>query len=100
PGPPRLPLRTRAGSSDGRAACAPREVRVTRWTRSAALAAALLLVLFLVPGLVLAQTAPEELASQTLGRAYWHVFIGYAAAWVLVGGWVISMARRMARLEK
>ena len=68
-----------------------------RWTRSAVLSVALLLLL---PALVLAQAAPGELAAQKLGRPYWHVFIGYAAAWVLVGGWVISMARRLARLEK
>ncbi len=41
-----------------------------------------------------------ELGRQTLGRPYWHVFIAYAIAWVLIGGWVISIARRLARLEK
>ena len=70
---------------------------MTRGTRSALIAVAILLV---VPALVLAQAAPGELAAQKLGRPFWHVFIGYAAAWVLVGGWVISIARRLARLEK
>ena len=41
-----------------------------------------------------------ELGQQTLGRAYWHVFIAYALVWVFVGGWVISIARRLARIER
>ncbi len=68
-----------------------------RRARLAVLAAAILL---LVPGFLLAQAEPGELAAQTLGRAYWHVFVGYAAAWILVGGWAISMTRRLARLER
>ena len=54
---------------------------------------------FLVAALA-AQAAPGELASQTLGRPYWHVFIAYAAAWILVAGWVISIARRQSRIDK
>ena len=38
------------------------------------------------------------LADQNL-RAYWHVFAAYAIAWLLIGGWVISIARRLGRLE-
>jgi CcmD family protein len=41
-----------------------------------------------------------ELGRQTLGRAYWHVFIGYAIAWLVVGGWIVSIARRLARVER
>ena len=41
-----------------------------------------------------------ELAGQQLGRGYWHVFIAYALVWVLVAGWVISIARRLARVER
>jgi CcmD family protein len=41
-----------------------------------------------------------ELGRQTLGRPYWHVFIAYALAWVLIGGWVVSIARRLARVER
>ncbi len=44
--------------------------------------------------------AAEALSSQRLGRAYWHVFIAYALVWILVAGWVISIARRLARVEK
>ena len=52
----------------------------------------------LIPAALSAQGAP--LASQTLGRGYWHVFIAYAIAWLLVGGWLISVTRRLARLER
>ncbi len=41
-----------------------------------------------------------DLASQTLGRAYWHVFAAYAVGWILVLGWVISIARRLAGVER
>ena len=52
----------------------------------------------LVPADALAQAT--ELGRQTLGRAYWHVFIAYAVAWLLIGGWVVSIARRLARVER
>ncbi|MEJ2540411.1 MAG: hypothetical protein P8188_10645 [Gemmatimonadota bacterium] len=61
------------------------------------------------PGLVavllsLAWAAPllaqaEELRQQTLGRPYWHVFLAYAIALILIMGWVISIARRLRRVE-
>ena len=56
------------------------------------------LLLLSVPGALAAQAA--QLGQQTLGRPYWHVFIGYALVWVFVGGWVISIARRLARIER
>jgi CcmD family protein len=61
------------------------------------------LVLLLTAGWLSAQTAAEAsgaagLASQSL-RPYWHVFIAYAIVIVMVLGWVISIARRLARLE-
>ena len=56
------------------------------------------LLLLSVPGTLAAQAT--ELGQQTLGRAYWHVFIAYALVWVFVGGWVISIARRLARIER
>lgn len=52
-----------------------------------------------VPAAASAQAA-GELGRQTLGRPYWHVFLAYALAWLLIGGWVISIARRLARVEK
>lgn len=55
-----------------------------------------LLILLAAAGDLLAQAGP---GAQTL-RPYWHVFIAYAAAWLLVLGWVISIARRLGRLEQ
>jgi CcmD family protein len=48
-----------------------------------------------IPGL----GAPSSLAQQSL-RPYWHVFIAYAIAIVLVMGWAISIGRRLSDLEK
>lgn len=63
-----------------------------RWAAAAAWAA------LLVPADTLAQAT--ELGRQTLGRAYWHVFVAYAIAWLLIGGWIVSIARRLARVER
>lgn len=41
-----------------------------------------------------------DLASQTLGRAYWHVFIAYAVLWLLLLGWVVWIVRRLSKLER
>jgi len=55
---------------------------------------------------ILAISSPEllaqatDLASQTLGRAYWHVFAAYAIGWIMVLGWVISIARRLVSVER
>jgi CcmD family protein len=49
---------------------------------------------------VAAQTFPgSDAGSQNL-RAYHFVFLAYAIAWVFVFGWIVSVARRLARLEK
>jgi CcmD family protein len=56
-------------------------------------------VLLLRPGPVWAQ-AGTALGSQTLGRGYWHVFAAYAVVWILVFGWVISIVRRLRRVEE
>lgn len=63
-----------------------------RWVAAAAWTA------LLVPADALAQAT--ELGRQTLGRAYWHVFVAYAIAWLLIGGWIVSIARRLARVER
>ena len=39
-----------------------------------------------------------ELAGQSL-RPYWHVFIAYALAIVLIGGWAVSIGRRLRDVE-
>ena len=41
----------------------------------------------------------EALREQGLGRAYWHVFLAYAVVVLLILGWVISIARRLRRVE-
>jgi CcmD family protein len=41
----------------------------------------------------------NALANQSL-RGYTHVFIAYTIAWAVVVGWVISIARRLGRVEK
>lgn len=41
----------------------------------------------------------ESLASQSM-RPYRFVFYAYALAWVLVAGWVFSIARRLSRLDE
>ena len=41
----------------------------------------------------------STMATQSL-RPYWHVFIAYAVVWLLVTGWVISIARRLSDVEK
>lgn len=58
-------------------------------------------LLLVLPELSSAQgmADPSALASQSL-RGYTHMFIAYAIAWIMVLGWVISIARRLGRVEK
>jgi len=58
------------------------------------------MALLVVATPVVAQSLPEpgSLGAQNL-RGYTHMFIAYAIAWALVLGWVISIARRLKRLE-
>ncbi len=59
-----------------------------------------------VLGVILLRASPAwaqagtALGSQTLGRGYWHVFAAYALVWILVLGWVISIVRRLRRVEE
>ena len=52
---------------------------------------------------LLVLVTPAALAAQSMGaqslRPYWHVFIAYAIAIVLVMVWAGSIARRISRLE-
>ena len=66
---------------------------VSRWTAS------VVVVLLLQASPVWAQ-AGTALGQQTLGRPYWHVFAAYAIVWLLVLGWVISIVRRLRRVEE
>lgn len=44
--------------------------------------------------------AQTDLAAQTLGRGYWHVFAAYAIVWVFMFGWLIKIGRQLARVER
>ena len=58
--------------------------------------------LIAIPGLAQAQAGlpdPEVIAGQNL-RGYTHMFIAYGIAWALVLGWVVSIARRLLRVEE
>jgi hypothetical protein len=57
-----------------------------------------LLVLLFAATDAAGQLPGSQMAAQGL-RAYWHVFIAYAIAIVMVLGWVVSIARRLARIE-
>lgn len=48
---------------------------------------------------IVAQATGGGLSGQSL-RPYGFVFLAYAVAWLLVLGWVVSIARRMTRLAK
>ncbi len=76
---------------------------MTAWKWFSRWATALVLV---VLGVLLLDVSPvgaqagTPLGSQTLGRPYWHVFAAYAVVWLLVLGWVISIVRRLRRVEE
>lgn len=46
-----------------------------------------------------AQMPGTDIGAQNL-QPYHFLFIAYALIWLLVFGWVVSIARRLARLEK
>ena len=73
---------------------------MTRVLRNLPRVALALVALALVALPAAAQSFPgSDVASQSL-RAYHFVFAAYTIAWVLVFGWVVAVARRLARLER
>ena len=64
--------------------------------------ATLVLLQVLLPAL--ATAGPVQVDAATLGaqnlRPYTHVFIAYTIAWLLVFGWLFSVARRLTRIER
>ncbi len=65
------------------------------WKGFLAALGATVLLLVLPPGELLAQAGgPPSF------RPFWHVFVAYAIAWLLVLGWLISIARRLGRVEE
>ncbi len=73
-------------------------------------ATSLMLTAFLLAGAVpeaVAQAAPGQggqAASTGQGarsmRHFWHVFVAYAVAWLLLMGWLLAIVRRIARVER
>lgn len=59
-------------------------------------------VVLLTPELLEAQTqaAGQPSAGARQMRHFWHVFIAFGIAWLLVFGWAVSIARRLARVEE
>jgi CcmD family protein len=72
---------------------------MTHYHRTAVAASLLALVALAAPALAQEPLVTQGLAQQSL-RAYWHVFIAYALVIVLVVGYVVSIARRLADVEK
>lgn len=65
------------------------------WKGSFASLVAVVLLFVLPVGELLAQGAnPPSL------RPFWHVFVAYAIAWLLMLGWLVSIARRLGRVEE
>lgn len=60
--------------------------------------AATVLALLVSDAPAFAQVGTDVLARQSL-RPYWYVFIAYALAWLLLMGWLLSIGRRIRRLE-
>lgn len=46
-----------------------------------------------------AASLPRYTPPRTL-RAYWHLFVAFAVAWVLLFGYTVAIARRWSRLER
>jgi CcmD family protein len=65
--------------------------------RRAVLALVLPALIALTPAASMAQTAARDVGGL---RAYWHVFIAYTIAIVLVVGWVVSIGRRLREVEQ
>jgi CcmD family protein len=64
------------------------------------LCGAALLGLLVLASPVLAQDMPGQgLGAQSM-QPYRFVFIAYAIAWLLVLGWIVSVARRLSRLSR
>ena len=66
------------------------------------LVALLMLLVFSSTGI--AQEATQFPQATAMGqqslKPYWHVFIAYAIAVILILGWVVSIARRLSSLER
>jgi CcmD family protein len=43
---------------------------------------------------------PQRVGPPRTLKAYWHVFIAFAIAWILLFGYALSLGRRFARVER
>ena len=43
---------------------------------------------------------PQRVGPPRTLKAYWHVFIAFAIAWILLFGYTLSLGRRFARVER
>ena len=43
---------------------------------------------------------PQRAGPPRTLKAYWHVFIAFAIAWILLFGYALSLGRRFARVER
>lgn len=71
--------------------------------RSLAAVAALALLVLAVWGLpteLLAQAAQSAPEPPREMRQFWHVFIAYAIAWLLVFVWLLTILRRIRRVDE
>jgi CcmD family protein len=63
--------------------------------------AAVTLLALLVSGAMAGPVFAQQAAAPPLEmRHFWHVFIAYALAWVLIGGWLFSIVRRLRKVEE
>jgi CcmD family protein len=60
--------------------------------------AAVAFLVVLLVALPLAAQTPASTNPQM--RHFWHVFAAYALAWTLVFGWVVSIVRRLKKIEE
>ena len=68
-------------------------------TLAAALVLTALTAICVEPAFTQEAVLSPDFAGQSL-RPYRFVFYAYAIAWLLVFGWVVSVARRMSSLER
>lgn len=43
---------------------------------------------------------PQQSAPARTMRAYWHVFVAFALAWLLLFAYALSLGRKFARIER
>ena len=61
-----------------------------------------LVVLLAALTVALAQPAAAQSAVQPVPQMedFWHIFIAYAIAWILLFGWLLSILKRIRRVEE